>query len=65
MSSGDIYFETDDYFVIKDVKSVMYFGGKYLCSVRDISNINSVLEYGKFIYGDEALKKIDKAILIN
>lgn len=48
----DIYFKTDDYFVISDVSKIIYFDGNYYCKVKDILDIIKVIEFGEFVYGD-------------
>lgn len=60
----DIYFKTDDYFVIREVSNVKYFDGYYYCLVKDILDINKVVEYGEFVYGDYILELLDKAYSI-
>lgn len=60
----DIYFKTEEYFVIGDVSNVKYFDGYYYCLVDDIADINKVVEFGEFIYGRDALDVIDKSISI-
>ena len=57
----DIYFETEDYFLISDVKDAKYLKGHYYCLVKDIVDIDKVVEHGKFIYGEDALNKLSLA----
>ena len=60
----DIYFKTDDYFVISDVSKIIYFDGNYYCKVKDILDINKVVEFGEFVYGNYILDILDKGSLI-
>lgn len=60
----DIYFETDDYFRIKDVKNVRFYKNKFYCLVDDIFNIYKVVDWGRFIYGEEVLDMLDNSCLV-
>lgn len=60
----DIYFKTDDYFKIRDVSNVHYLDGNYYCLVDDIMNMDSVVEFGEFVYGKEMYDVFDRGILI-
>ncbi len=60
----DIYFKTDDYFVIKDVLNIKYYDGYYYCLVKDISDINKIVEFGEFVYGDYILGLLEKSYVI-
>ena len=60
----DIYFETDDYFKIKDVKNVRFYNDKFYCLVDDILNIYKVVDWGRFIYGEEVLDMLDNSCLV-
>lgn len=60
----DIYFKTDDYFVICGVSNIRYFDGSYYCLVDNIPDINSVVEFGDFIYGEDVLDVIENGILV-
>lgn len=60
----DIYFETDDYFMIKDVKNVRFYKNKFYCLVDDIFNIYKVVDWGRFIYGEEVLDMLDNSCLV-
>lgn len=57
------YFETDDYFVIENVDNVRYFNNKYYCLASDVL-VDRVIEFGKFIYGDEVSKMLNGSILV-
>lgn len=57
----DIYFKTDDYFAISEVSNIRYYDGNYYCLVRDIIDINKVVEFGEFVYGDYVLEVLDKS----
>lgn len=60
----DIYFKTDDYFKIRDVSNVHYLDGNYYCLVDDIMDMDSVVEFGEFVYGKEMYDVFDRGILI-
>ncbi len=57
------YFETDGYFVIENVSDVRYFNNKYYCLASDVL-VDRVIEFGKFIYGDEVSKMLNGSILV-
>ena len=57
------YFETVDYFVIENVDNVRYFNNKYYCLASDVL-VDRVIEFGKFIYGDEVSKMLNGSILV-
>lgn len=61
---SDIYFETDDYFLIGDNKEVIFYGDKFYCSVNNLDNIYNYLEFGNFIYGDEVLKILEQGKIV-
>lgn len=60
----DVYFKTDEYFVISDVSNVRYFDSSYYCLVDDIPDITKVVEFGEFIYGSKAIDIIDKSVSV-
>ncbi len=60
----DIYFKTEDYFVIRDISNIRYFDGNYYCLVDDIADINKVVEFGEFIYGEGVLDVMERSILV-
>ncbi len=57
-----IYFETDNFFILKNLKNIKFFNDKYYCLVDDILNINDVVDFGRFIYGLELRNVLSKAI---
>ena len=57
------YFQTVDYFVIENVDNVRYFNNKYYCLASDVL-VDRVIEFGKFIYGDEVSKMLNGSILV-
>lgn len=61
---SDIYFETDDYFLISDNKKIIFYDDKFYCSVVDLDNIYNYLEFGNFIYGDEVLKILEQGTIV-
>lgn len=48
-----VYFETVEYDRLPSGVEVYYNSGKYYCNVDYISNLLSVVEYGRFVYGKE------------
>lgn len=60
----DIYFKTDDFFIIFGLPNIRYFNGYYYCLVDDMFDINMKGEFGEFVYGNEVMNVIDKGILI-
>ena len=60
----EFYFKTDNYYVINNISDIKYFNGNYYCLVKDISDINAVVDYGDFLYGENLLEIMDKACVI-
>ena len=60
----DIYFETDDYFKIRGVKNIRFYRDKFYCLVDDILDIYNVVDWGRFIYGEEVLDMLDNSCLV-
>lgn len=59
-----IYFETDDYFLIEKAKRIRFYNDKFYCLADDIDNIYDFIEFGRFIYGNEAIKMLNNSILV-
>ena len=57
----DIYFETDDYYILPNDIKVRYFLGKYYVNVNEVDNIYDILEFGRFIYGNKLKDIINKS----
>ena len=63
--SFDVYYCCDDYFLIKDCFSVKYFNGKFYALVDDsFDKIMEKVEFGDFVFGEEFLKGLDNAFVI-
>ncbi len=60
----DIYFRTEDYFAIDDVSNIRYYDGYYYCLASNIVDVNRVVEFGEFVYGDYFLEIFDKSLVI-
>lgn len=60
----EIYFKTDDYFLIKDCKNIRYYRDNFYCLANDISDINEVIEFGEFVYGDMVLEMLDNSCVV-
>lgn len=60
----DIYFETDDYYILPNDIKVRYFHGKYYVNVNDVDNIYNILEFGRFIYGNQLKDIINKSKIL-
>lgn len=61
----DIYFETDDYFLVRDSKKVIFYNNKFYCSVSDLNgDIYKYCEFGNYIYGDDIFKVKELGIFI-
>ncbi len=59
--SLDVYYSTEDYFLVKDFSIVRYFEGKYYALVDDsFDELFEKVEFGDFVFG----KKLD-SILCN
>lgn len=59
-----IYFETEDYFVIEHIPGIRYYRNKYYCLVDDIDNLYEILEFGKFIYGEEVVQMLNHSVAL-
>lgn len=59
----DVYFETDDYFVLDGCGEIMFYNNKFYCNVRDVSILRMV-EFGNFIFGDEVLKMLSNSVVV-
>lgn len=46
-----IYFRTEDYFLLPANTNVYYDKKYYYCDVDEVSDIQSILEFGDFVYG--------------
>lgn len=60
----DIYFETDDYYILPNNIKMRYFRGKYYVNINDVDNIYSILEFGRFIYGGQLKDIIIKSKIL-
>ena len=60
----EFYFKTDNYYVINNISNIKYFNGSYYCLVKDILDINSFVDYGEFVHGEDVLTIIDKSYTI-
>ncbi|MDO5393909.1 MAG: hypothetical protein Q4F33_04830 [Mycoplasmatota bacterium] len=59
------YFETDDYFVIKECNDKRYFEGLFYCLVDDnFDPFIAKVEFGKFIYGKDVNKVLNNSIIL-
>ncbi len=59
----DVYFETDDYFVLEGCREIRFYNNKFYCDVNDVS-VLKVVEFGNFIYGDEVLKMLSNSVVV-
>ena len=63
--NDDVYFKTQDYFVIKDSSQIRYFDGYYYCIVDEcFDDILEKVEFGDFIFGYDIYDIIDKTYVI-
>lgn len=61
----EIYFEIDDYFLIKESKKIVFYNNKFYCSVSDLKgDIYKYCEFGNFIYGDDIFRIKELGIII-
>ena len=64
-ASFDVYYGTEDYFLIDSFFPVRYFDGKYYCLVDDsFDKILEKVEFGDFIFGEKLEEVLKKSILI-
>lgn len=60
-----VYFMTDDYEILPSENTdVYYYNNNFYCDVDNISDVLKVVEFGKFIYGEEVIDMLDNAIVI-
>lgn len=59
----DVYFETDDYFVLAGCEKIRFYNNKFYCDVKNVS-ILGVVEFGSFIFGDEVLKMLSNSVVV-
>ena len=60
--NSDIYFKTDDYFIIRDCNSIRYYNGYFYCLIDNLcGSIINYCELGDFIYGSNVKDLIDKS----
>lgn len=59
----DVYFETDDYFVLEGCGKIRFYNNKFYCDVKNVS-ILGVVEFGSFIFGDEVLKMLSNSVVV-
>ena len=59
------FFETDDYFIIKDYTDIRYLDGKFYCLLNDsCSDILKIVEFGRFIYGNEVVRLLNRSLTL-
>lgn len=59
------FFETDDYFIIKDYTDIRYLDGKFYCLLNDsCSDILKIVEFGRFIYGNEVVRLLNRSLIL-
>lgn len=59
----DFYFETDDYFILDGLSDIRYWNGKYYSLANDV-DVNKLVEFGRFIYGNEASLMLDNSFRV-
>lgn len=59
----NVYFETDDYFLLEGISNVRYYDNKYYC-LADSIDIYKLVEFGRFIYGDEVNKMLEDSFCV-
>lgn len=61
----NIFFEVDDYFIIEDFPNIRYFDDKFYCLIdKNCDQLYKIIEFGRFVYGDEAFKLLNKGIIL-
>lgn len=65
MENEKIYFETDDYDVIKNCNDKRYKDGMFYCIVDDyFEEILEKVEFGNFIYGKDVVKVLNNSEIL-
>lgn len=60
----DIFFETENYFVIQDFSDIRYKDNKFYCSIPkdcEVKKLYEISEFGRFLYGEEVLSLLKNA----
>lgn len=61
----DIYFETDDYYLIWKFNEKRYMNNKFYCIVDDkFGDITCFSEFGRFIYGKEVINLLNNSKIL-
>lgn len=53
-------FEVEDYDIIETIPKKIFYKDKFYVDIDDIENINSLIDMGKVIYGDDAKEVLEK-----
>lgn len=65
MNDEDIYFETDDYDIVKNCNDKRYMDGHFYCVVDDyFDKLLEKVEFGKFIYGKEVINLLNNSVIL-
>lgn len=64
-NDSEIYFETEDYFLIQNCKDVRFFNGNFYALLNDdIDNILKIIEFGRLIYGEDVINLLANGIVL-
>ncbi len=62
---SEIYFQTEDYFLINGAKEIRYYDGLFYCLVDDdFDKLWDKIEFGKFIFGEDMDNMVFKSIIL-
>lgn len=62
---ADVYFETEDFFLIKKALEIRYNAGLFYCLVDDSFDEKfEKAEFGKYIFGDDVINMLAKSIIL-
>ena len=65
ISADDVYFKTNDYFLIKDFSPIRYIDGEYYCIVEEsFDEILEKVEFGEFVFGYDIYDLLDSSYVI-
>lgn len=65
MNDADVFFETEDFEIIKNCNEKRYLDGMFYCVVDEaFDEIFEKVEWGRFIYGKEVINVLTKASIL-
>lgn len=64
-SNSEVYFETEDYFLIEKAKEKYFYNNKFYALIdEEFDNILERVEFGRFIYGEEVINVLANGVIL-